>query len=250
MKGKKIIITGSSSGIGAILLRLLSEDNEIFAVSRNISNIVESKNIKAFSCDVSNPENVDLLFDEAIKFLGHIDIFYANAGFAYCEKIKKADWKHIGDIFNTNVKSVFYSLLKLKEICKDKPFKFVITASAFSYISMPGYAFYCSTKFALKGFAEAFRYELNNNQKLIMVYPVATYTEFFNVAGSDKMLWPRQKPETVAKAMIKGVNKSKRNIYPSFLFRILLFLNRFIPLFSIYTKLEAGKFRKNHSISS
>lgn len=244
MKGKKIVITGSSSGIGAALLRLLSADNEVFAVSRNISKIVECKNIKAFSCDISNPNNIDLLFDEAIKFLGHIDIFYANAGFAYCEKIQRADWKHIGDIFDTNVKSVFYSMLRLKEICKDKPFKFVITASAFSYISMPGYSLYCSTKFALKGFADAYRYELDNSQKLIMVYPVATYTEFFNVAGSDKMLWPRQKPETVAKVMIRGVEKSRKNIYPLFFFRVLLFLNRILPLFKIYIKLEGSKFQK------
>ncbi|MDD3859480.1 MAG: SDR family NAD(P)-dependent oxidoreductase [Bacteroidales bacterium] len=250
MKGKNIVISGASSGIGAELLKILSADNKILAVSRNISNIVETPNIKAYSCDVSKADNVDLLFDEAMNFLGEIDIFFANAGFAYCERIQNADWNHIDEIFNTNVKSVFYSLFRIKEICNDKPFKFVITASAFSYISMPGYSLYCSTKFALKGFADAYRYELNNSQKLILVYPVATYTEFFNVAGSEKMLWPRQKPEAVAIAMIKGVQKSRSNIYPSFFFRILLFLNRFIPLFSIYTKLEAGKFRKNHSISS
>ncbi|HNQ68194.1 MAG TPA: SDR family NAD(P)-dependent oxidoreductase [Bacteroidales bacterium] len=250
MKGKNIIITGASSGIGAELVKILSSDNKIFAVSRNISNISETPNIKAYSCDVSKAENIDLLFDEAVNFFDKIDVFFANAGFAYCERIQKSDWNHIDEIFSTNVKSVFYSLCKLKEISEDKPFKFVITASAFSYISMPGYSLYCSTKFALKGFADAYRYELDKCQKLILVYPVATYTKFFNVAGSDKMLWPRQKPETVAKAMIKGVRKSKENIYPSFLFRILLLVARILPLFYIYVKLEGKKFRKNNKFSN
>jgi short-subunit dehydrogenase len=250
MKGKNIIITGASSGIGAELLKVLAADNKILAVSRNISNISETSNVKAFSCDVSKVDNIDLLFDEAINFFGRIDVFFANAGFAYCERIQKSDWNYIDEIFSTNVKSVFYSLFKLKEISEEKPFKFVITASAFSYISMPGYSLYCSTKFALKGFADAYRYELDKCQKLILVYPVATYTEFFNVAGSDKMLWPRQKPEAVAKAMIEGVRKSKENIYPSFFFRILLLLNRILPLFNIYIKLEGKKFRKNYNFSN
>ncbi|HOZ30239.1 MAG TPA: SDR family NAD(P)-dependent oxidoreductase [Bacteroidales bacterium] len=248
MKGKNIVITGASSGIGAILLKYLYPDNKVFAVSRNISNIAESENVKAFSCDVSKPENLDILFNEAVKYLGHIDVFFANAGFAYCERIQKPDWKHIEEIFSTNVKSVFYSLLKIKEISKGKAFKFVITASAFSYLSTPGYSLYCSTKFALKGFADAYRYELGRSQKLIMVYPVATYTEFFNVAGSKKMLWPRQKPEIVAKKMINGVMKDKKNVFPSFFFRLLLFFNQLLPLFLIYTKLKGKEFQRRYNL--
>lgn len=245
IKGQKIVITGASSGIGATLLKQLEKDNKVLAVSRNISGIMESENVKAFSCDVSKAENVDMLFEEAVKYLGNIDIFFANAGFAYCEIIQSPDWDHIDDIFNTNVKSVFYSLLKIKDLSQGKPFKYVITASALSYLSTPGYALYCSTKFALKGFADAYRYELNEHQKLIMVYPVATYTEFFNNAGSDSMLWPRQKTEIVVKKMIRGVKKSKNHIYPSFLFKVLLVMNRFFPLFYCYTKIKGKRLQSS-----
>jgi short-subunit dehydrogenase len=250
MESKNIIITGASSGIGADLCELLHKDNKIFAVARSTEKIKNSKNIYKFSCDVSKPENIDLLFTEAQKQLGEIDIFFANAGFAYCEKIEKADWKHIESIFSTNVFSVFYSISKFKELKIDQAFNFVVTASAMSYLSIPGYSLYGSTKFALKGFADAFRYELNNNQKLSLVYPVATYTSFFDIANAEKMPWPRQKSLVVAKAIIKGVKRNKKHIYPSCLFRIGMILNGIIPIFKIYLGIEGRKFRKENANDS
>jgi uncharacterized protein len=244
LKNKNIVITGASSGIGKELCNSLASENKIIAISRNISNIPEHKNIKKYSCDFSNSKNIDDLFVFINQHFEIIDIFFANAGFAYFEEIKSADWKHIESIFNTNTFSVFYSLFKLKELQKNKKFNFVITASAMSFMAIPGYSLYAATKFALKGFADAYRYELNKNQILSLVYPVATYTNFFDVAHSDKMPWPRQKASTVAKSIIKGVSKNSTNIYPSFLFRIGMFLNRFFPFYSSYQKIEGGKFRK------
>jgi len=51
-----------------------------------------------------------------------------------------------------------------------------------SFYAMPGYALYSGTKFALRGFADALRYELEAGQHLQLVYPIATLTEFFSVA--------------------------------------------------------------------
>jgi short-subunit dehydrogenase len=139
---------------------------------------------------------------------------------------------------------VFYSLQKLKEIKKDLAFNFIVTASGMSHLAIPGYSLYSATKFALKGYADAYRYELSEGQHLSLVYPVATYTKFFDVANSEKMPWPRQKSITVAKAMIKGAEKGKKHIYPSFLFRFGLLLNSIVPIFTIYNILEGNKFRK------
>lgn len=247
---KKIVITGASSGIGVELVKILCEHNQIFAVARNIDKLPDMKNVTKFSCDISQPENIDLMFAKAIDCLGRIDIFFANAGFAYFESINEADWNHITKIYNTNCSSAYYSLLKLKEIKEEKAFKFVITASAMSYMSIPGYSLYASTKFALRGFAEAFRYELKRGQSLHMVYPVATYTGFFDTANAQKMPWPRQSAEYVAKSIVKGIKKNKKSIYPSILFRIGIIINKFLPIFYIYQKIEGSKFRKlqNHKI--
>jgi uncharacterized protein len=243
IKGRKIVLTGASSGIGLELCKILMKENQVFAVSRRIDSIPDSPNIIKFSCDVSSYENIDKLFSEAIKSLGDIDIFFSNAGFAYFEEIKSADWEHNASIYRTNVFSVFYSLQKMKELKETKAFNFVITASAMSFMAIPGYSLYASTKFALKGFTDAYRFELSKNQFISMAYPVATYTDFFDVANAEKMPWPRQRADVVARSIVRGVARNRKHINPSALFVLGQFINRFFPFFSIYQKLEGKKFR-------
>jgi len=244
LKNKNIILTGASSGIGAEICKLISEDNTVFAVSRNISKIVDHPNVIKFSCDISKGENVDVLFKEAFEQLGDIDVFMANAGFAYYEYFDKADWGHIESIFKTNVFSILYSLAKMKEIKEEAAFNFVITASAMSLNAMPGYALYSGTKFALKGFTDAFRFELSKNQCINMVYPIETLTSFFDVAGSEKLPWPRQKASTVAKIIVNGVSCNKKHIYPSKLYRLMSIFDIFLPIMRIYLRNEAKKLKQ------
>lgn len=247
MKNKKIVITGASSGIGLLLVKNLCIDNLIFAVARNVDNIPEHKNITKYSADISIPENIDNLFDACYSTFGDIDIFIANAGFAYCEIIKNPDWQHIQSIFNTNTISVFYSISKLKQIKQNAEFQFVVTASAISYISYPGYSLYSATKYALRGFADAYRHELNNNQILSLIYPVAMNTNFFNIANTNTKPWPEQKPEIAVKRIIKGIQKKKKNIHPSRLFYFGKIINNLIPIFYFVQRHEGKKLKKKFS---
>lgn len=245
LNNKNIILTGASSGIGAELCKLLCEGNKVFAVARNISKIPEHPNIISYSCDVSRQENLDSLFTEALKHFDSIDVFIANAGYAYFGEYDKAEWEQMSGIFNTNVFSAIYSLQKMREISGDKAFNFAITASGMSYLAMPGYALYSATKFALKGFTDALRFELKKGQVINMVYPIATLTSFFDVAGAKELPWPRQEASVVAKKIIKGISKNKKHIFPSALFASMLFFNRFLPLFRIYKCIENRKFKKS-----
>uniref|UniRef100_A0A7C3EGG5 SDR family NAD(P)-dependent oxidoreductase n=1 Tax=Gracilinema caldarium TaxID=215591 RepID=A0A7C3EGG5_9SPIR len=81
-----------------------------------------------------------------------------------------------------NVYAPIYGLQALRQRKGKQSFQYVITASAMSFYAMPGYALYSGTKFALRGFADALRYELEAGQHLQLVYPIATLTEFFSVA--------------------------------------------------------------------
>ena len=142
IENKNVVITGASSGIGlAILNELLKNNCHVVACARHIENIkIVNENLSLFKCDVSNEKELDELFNYALKKLGDIDLFISNAGFAYYEKIDGADYKHIEDIFKTNVYSCFYCAEKLKELKNDKPYNYVVTASAMAELSLPGYA--------------------------------------------------------------------------------------------------------------
>lgn len=243
----RIILTGASSGIGLELLQQLQQyDVQIMAVARNIKGITGvGQKVNPFSCDVSRPENIDQLFSEALRIMGGVDLFIANAGFAYYEKLEKPDWEHIESIYRTNVFSPLYSLEKLEELHPDGKYRMVITASAMGKLSLPGYALYSSTKSALDAFADGYRFEIDQPQQITLVYPIATATNFFhNAADNTPVPWPTQSAGQVAKAIIRGIEKDRPSIYPSLVFRIIMQLNRFLPfIFPLYLLPQQNIFR-------
>lgn len=246
IEGKNIIVTGASSGIGRILVEYLSTypNVKIVAAARREQLIPQKENVVfPISLDVSTEDGVDELFTFAWKKLGHIDIFIANAGFAYAEKIETPDWKHIVNIFNLNVFSPIYSLEKFART-SNSPIHFVALISGVAYFPLPAYSLYCSTKSALKLFFETYHYEKENNLTISTVYPVATHTEFFERASEKSVSLPflRQDKESVARKIIQGIIHDKRNIYPSLLFRICLPIVRIFPCFvKLYSLNEKRK---------
>jgi len=246
--GKKIVLTGASSGIGKEILKDLARyDADIIAVARNVDKIPKiNDRVIPYQCDVSSKENVDTLFEYALKTFGRIDIFIANAGFAYCEEISNPDWEHIERIYNTNVTSPIYSFEKMKSINTGNEYSVLITCSAVSKVALPGYALYCSTKAAIHSFANTYRYEKNDKGHLSIIYPIATSTNFWETAANQVPVpWPVQSAEKVAESVIKGIEKNRKSINPSKLFTTLAVLNRIFPFtYHIYSNINSTKFKK------
>ncbi|MDH6354852.1 short-subunit dehydrogenase [Dysgonomonas sp. PH5-45] len=247
LTNKKIIVTGASSGIGKELLFLLAayQGVRIIAVARGVEQIDTFwGKVIPFACDVSSPEGIDALFTFAQQTFGNTDLFIANAGFAYIEKLDEADWKHIEDIFSLNTFSPIYTLQKLIQEGNSEK-NFVCTVSAAAIVSLPAYALYCSSKSALRHFINTYRYEKPANLHITTVYPVATRTGFFDKATGKKatpLPFPAQNVQIVAKAIIKGIEKNKKQVFPSFIFRVAYPLGRAFPfLFTIYSLLEKRK---------
>lgn len=250
LSNKNIILTGASSGIGNALLQKLSiyEGLKIIAVSRNIDSIQKSDVIYPFAADLSNKEGVDRLFEYAKETLGTVDVFIANAGFAYIEELQKADWQHIENIFSLNVTSIIYSLQKFDEQNPKQIRQFVSTSSAVAFVPLHAYTLYCSSKSALHQFMEAYRYEKDEKLILTTIYPVATRTKFFDHASGQNNTpqpFPTQEVEEVVNRIIKGIVKNKKRIYPSLLFQIFYPIGRAFPiLLKLYSKRERKKTMK------
>ncbi|MCG8669297.1 MAG: SDR family NAD(P)-dependent oxidoreductase [Pseudomonadales bacterium] len=248
LNGKNIVITGASSGIGEATLReLLTYDVNIIAANRNVANApVSDSKVKWFQCDISDPSQIDKLFEFAIEQFGHIDIFIANAGFAYYEVMQQEDWGRLEAIVKTNFVSPVYSAVKMARLNQGREYTFVFTASAMAHLPIPGYSTYAATKAAIDKFAYAYRIENNDQGHLLVVYPIATRTDFFNRAGNNTPVpWPSQPADVVGKAIVNGIEKNRKKVYPSKLFILMLFVNRFLPFsLDIYAQVEAFKLRR------
>lgn len=93
MKDKVILITGSSKGLGASLVKLFSLDNKVIinyntndVLANNLGKLTNSLVIK---CDITNNLEVDNMIDIIIKKYGHIDILINNA--CYCNDLEIED---------------------------------------------------------------------------------------------------------------------------------------------------------------
>lgn len=226
LDGQVIVLTGAASGIGKALFAILASHNlKLAAVDLSFPDEFRKPTTTAeivlLPYDLSQASEIDQLFDEILRLWGRIDVFVANAGFAYYEKLEKANWEHIEKIYQINTFSPIYSLLKMKELNKDRDFYVCITASAMAKMGLAGYALYSSTKAALDRFADSYWQEQPGENHLGLAYPIATRTAFFNRAGNNAPVYfPSQTAEQVARSIYKGILRRKKKIYPSLLFKI------------------------------
>ncbi|MCR5575570.1 MAG: SDR family NAD(P)-dependent oxidoreductase [Oscillospiraceae bacterium] len=245
---KNIIVTGASSGIGKSILEELvaQEGNRILAAARGAHRITGyGDRVIPFSCDLSTQEGVDALFRKAEEVFDKVDIFFCNAGAPYYERFDYEDWGRIEAIFRLNTVSHMYIYSKYLHHLNGREGRLVYTISAMGEMALPGYALYAATKFAMKGFQQAIRYETPENLQITCVYPVSTKTNFFKVGGEGRKMeipFPVQAPDKVAKAVVKGVNKLKDHIYPCPVYLpSKALMNTLPPVRTLYLKAQQGK---------
>jgi short-subunit dehydrogenase len=247
IEGKTVILTGTASGIGKAILDLLKAKNcKIIAadVAYEAEVLVEG-NTAYLKCDLTDTTQLEHLFTFSQAQYGKPDIFIANAGFAYFGKTESLSDAQITRIFHLNTISTITAASKMKLINGSRPFNMVIMASAMAYWPVPGYAVYSATKAALRAFAKAYRYELVKGQRLQLVYPIGTRTDFFAQAGHSPEPLISQSAAEVAAATIHGIERNSSSIFPSFVFWLSMLANRLLPFISpIVLWIEFKKFQK------
>ncbi len=249
---KNIVVTGASSGIGkSIMEELLAQDRDcrVLAACRRAEMIADyGDRVIPFSCDLSTKEGVDALFAKAEEVLGKIDLFFCNAGAPYYELFDYEDWDRIRRIFDLNTVGHIYTYSKYLHHLNGREGRLVYTISAMGEMALPGYALYAATKFAMKGFQQAIRDETPKNLQISCIYPVSTRTNFFNVAGGGRKMeppFPVQAPETVGKAVVRGIEKLKKHIYPCPVYLPSKVLMKAVPpVKSLYVMAQKGKLRR------
>lgn len=231
LSGKHIVITGAASGIGAALLQQLASqaghitcaDINGTALQATIAALVNpTAQITPFVGDMTLPAVIDDLMSAALAQMGGVDVFIANAGFSYYERLDYQDWGRTERIFALNVLAPIYSAQAMLKRYPQGGYTMVLIASAMAYMSVPGYTLYAATKAAVDRFAEGYRFDLPPAARLMVVYPVATRTSFFSTAGHNVPMLPSsQSPQEVASAIVDGLKRDADKVYPNLLFRVL-----------------------------
>jgi 3-dehydrosphinganine reductase len=235
-KGKWAIISGGSKGIGKATAKLFVQlGGNVCIVARTLETlnsaaeeikglkVDENQLVEVISCDMSNGEQVELLFKKHIKEFGVPDYLFNIVGISYpnyTDKLTIEDYKLHMD---TNFYGQLNPIITLLPFYMERKEGHIINMSSISgYIGLMGYAAYTPTKFAIVGLSEVLRNEYKQyNIKVSIVYPPDTDTfglheeaktrpEELNIIAERGGL---MQPDKVAEIIIKGVLKEKLYIH-------------------------------------
>jgi len=153
LKGKNIIITGASGGIGnSIVKRLIENGANILASGTRIEKLEELKKIfekiKILKFDISQSDKIEEFIDNATKELGgNLDCIVNNAGVTQDNlaiRMSLEEWQKVIDI---NLTSTFLmSKFAIKKMLKNKSGKIVNITSVVGHTGNLGQANYTASK--------------------------------------------------------------------------------------------------------
>lgn len=172
-KNKVILITGASSGIGAVTASLLTKSGlEVFGTSRNPDK-TEFNGYKMLKLDVNSDESVNDCIQEVIDQAGRIDVLINNAGYELVGGIEETSIDEAKSVFETNYfGSVRMIKAALPFMRKQQSGQIINNGSLTGLLALPFLGYYSSTKWALEGLSEVLRYEVKKfNIKVSIVEP-------------------------------------------------------------------------------
>jgi len=186
LKGKLILLTGASGGIGqAIARRLAAQSARLILVGRStqqLNALAHELNVQAnegfiLQADITSRNGRETIRTALLALQEPLDALINCAGVNLFGMLKDNDPEAIEQLINTNVTAtILLTQLALPFLNKNSG-RIVNIGSSFGGLGYPGFSVYCASKFALRGFSEALRRELSDSSiQVAHLAPRATKT--------------------------------------------------------------------------
>jgi len=194
LEGKRVIVTGGTSGIGeATSRRFLDEGARVVALAVGEDEVATAAEripgLHAIRCDVADAGDVGRAFGEADTVLGGVDVLIANAGISVRKpflEIDEADWQRVLDV---NLSGVFRCAQQAaRRMVDDGGGVILITASTNGITGHPFYADYNASKAGVILLARTMALELAPTVRVNAVCPGYVLTPMQRAEYSDEML--------------------------------------------------------------
>jgi 3-oxoacyl-[acyl-carrier protein] reductase len=222
LKGKKILITGGTSGIGKKTAEMLVSRGAIVLVTGRsaikVEKVKKDLGVLALQFDLSLTENIAAKAKESIAILGGaVDALINNAGLGVFGSIDELNIKDFHKVFNTNV---FGLALLTKEIVANMKVQNQGTIiNIGSSASVKGFKYgsiYSASKFALRGLSQCWQTELRPfNIRVCQVNPSEVTTAFAQENRKERQeLDNKLAPEEIAHTIIALLEMRNKGYVP------------------------------------
>ena len=195
IKGKVVVITGASSGIGAATAKLLAakgakvvlgarREERLQALSQAIGD-----NAVYQVTDVTDRQQVRALIDLAVSKFGRVDVLYNNAGTMPQGNLSDREYDKWQMTLNVNIMGVLNGIGEVLPIMQKQHDGLIIaTDSVAGHVVYPASAVYNGTKYAVRAIMEGLRQEEKEHGiRSTIVSPGAVRTELVNTIGNTQI---------------------------------------------------------------
>jgi NAD(P)-dependent dehydrogenase (short-subunit alcohol dehydrogenase family) len=267
LKDRTAIVTGAAGGIGRALavslarrgchLALADVDDAGLAKTAQLAGAYRVR-VSCYQLDVSDAEGV-AAFPELVRAQHPgIDLLINNAGVALSgtfEMISDADFEWLFGINFRGLVRMTRAFLPLLKASDDA--RLVNISSVFGLIAPPGQTAYAASKFAVRGFSEALRHELNGSRVgVTVVHPGGVATAIAenarmpegtsaeevaqHRAAAQKVL--RMPPQRAGEIIVRGVERRKARVLVGLDARLIALIERLAPVsyWEIFERLTKG----------
>jgi short-subunit dehydrogenase len=261
IRGAAAAVTGAASGIGRALaielaargcdLALADRDEAGLAtVAAEIAEIAKTspRKVSVHRVDVGEPGQIADFARAAIAAHGGLNILVNNAGVALLGQFHEIDQAQMDWLININFWGVVHSTRAfLPHLATRHEAHIVNVSSIFGIVAPPGQTAYAAAKFAVRGFSESLRHELQMAEspvRLSVVHPGGILTNIVRnsragtgVTDNERRAQAIERFDTIAKTtpkdaalrIIKGIEKNQPRILIGSDARFMDLLQRFRP---------------------
>ena len=245
LRGRRILITGASSGIGRSLAeQLATAGARLILAARSGDKLEElaaslsrqNPDVIAAAADVARDEDRRRLLDLAVQRFGGLDVLINNAGVASFAHFADCDEAVLREIMEVNFFAPAELIrLAIPLLTEGQQPAIVNVASMCGRRGMPAWSEYSASKFALCGLTEALRAEMTRYEiDVLLILPGLTASGLRkallkDTGRMDIKFDDGMPPERVAAGIVKALRKNRTETVLGGEARWLLRFHRFFP---------------------
>lgn len=243
LEHSRIVLTGAAGGIGrALTLALARAGAHLALVGRRPGALdalagearAAGGSAQVVVADIATAAGRAQVIEQATRALGGIDVLINTAGTLNFGPFEAEDPLLTERLFQTNVLApMLLTRALLPQLLGQRRGHIVNIGSTFGSIAFPFFASYSASKFALRGFSQALRRELDGTGiGVTYVAPRATRTDFnpgsvqrMNQALNNK----EDTPAMVAEAIVEALHRGRDEVYLGWPEKLFVRLNALLP---------------------